>query len=522
MTLSPSDTTETTTFESILFRAAPETGVYEQLSAPEFFIDLNLDQIVAAITAGKEEYNLKPFFYLPLHDVDAITFRHEVMRDIEDDGVFGSITRFARSMHAMREHLAMADKLRYELQKQRWFLDAVDQYCDAVTQLTDNLSAAHLTSRGLRMFREYINQYAASERFRALCAETKRLKNEIAAVHYTITINGDTVQARHYGAEPDYSVEVDATFAKFKQGDVKKHAFDFINMPDMNHIEEEILALVSRLYPDLFSAVKYFYAANKDFQDSTTVRFDREIQFYIAFLEHVARLKKAGLTFCYPRVVQDCKEIYSYQSFDMALAGKLIAQHTAIVCNDFCLKGRERILVVSGPNQGGKTTFSRTFGQLHYLASLGCQVTGTEAQLFLFDELLTHFERGENFKDLRGKLQDDLIRIHRILERATPNSVVIMNEIFTSTTLNDAVVLSKKIADRLMELDLLCVWVTFVDELASLSEKTVSMTSTVVPDNPALRTFKVVRRSADGLAYAMAIAEKHRLTYDMIKERIGS
>ncbi len=505
-------------FQSILF---DRTGVQKETAEqPEYFIDLNLDQIIEAITAHKEEYNLKPFFYTPLRDVRTIRYRQAVMQDLEDEKLMEHTNTFARKMVSARRYLALVEKLDFEYHKKGWFLEAALVYCEAVRDLERDLSQVELKSRGFSAFHEYVTNYIHSPGFQSLLEEAGVVKSGLSGLKYSVIVNNGKFSVRKYEGERDYNVEVVKTFEKFKQGAVKDYRLNLDYASGMNHIEAIILGFVARLYPEEFAALDRFCERHNDFVDETIRTFDREIQFYVAYLEFISDIKRKGLAFCYPQVSGTSREVYGDDGFDLALAHTLLHTEKPVVCNDFFLKGSERIIVVSGPNQGGKTTFARTFGQLHYLAALGVPVPGKRAQLFLFDRIYTHFEREEDITNLRGKLNDDLVRIHDILTRTTSEGILIVNEMFVSTTLEDAIFLSKEIITQVMELDLLCVWVTFIDELSTLSEKTVSMVSTVVPENPALRTFKIIRKPADGLAYALSIARKHHLTYEQIKERI--
>ncbi len=505
---------------SVLSQKGDSARRLETEEAPDFFPDLNLDQVVSAVLAGKEEYNLAPFFHTVLHDVETIAYRHEVMRDLEKEAIFTSIKSFEAGMRAVRDHVSQAGKLYYKFQKEAWFLDAVEVYCDTVSQLFQDLAKADVASRGLLAFREYLKAYTASPGFQTLQTEAKRLTADLKGIEYCVLINGRTVRVRNFENEADYSTEVLSIFSKFRQGWVKDYRVQFHESENMNHVEAQILDCVALLNSEVFGRLNDFSARNGVFADTTITVFDREIQFYVAYFEYIRKLKQAGLSFCYPEVSDARKEVFSREGFDAALATKLVQDKTPVICNDFFLEGAERIIVVSGPNQGGKTTFSRMFGQLHYLASLGLPVPGSDARLFLFDRLFTHFENEENIKNLRGKLHDDLVRTRDILDHATGNSVIIMNEIFTSTALQDAIFLGRQVIEEMIRLDSLCVYVTFIEELSTMSEKTVSMVSTVVPENPTLRTFKVLRKPSDGLAYAMSIAEKYRLTYEHIKDRI--
>jgi len=507
-------------FRSILYARLPGRPAAAPVTPPPYFRDLNLGRIVDTVTANYEAYDLKPFFYGSLQDANYVLYRQEIFRDMEDPRTYEAVERFAAQMRNMHSDLAAVNELHHIYQKEAWLLDAVDIYCGAVLDLADSLASSRLASRGLRALSDYLTAYTNTDPLTALVAETKALKDALAKVKYCLLFGDSSIKVRKYESETDYSAEITETFERFKEGAAKEYQADSSSDRYMNHVKEGVLDRVARLYPDTFASLDDYYSRNTDYVDDTIARFDREVHFYIAYLKHIETLKLSGLAFCYPRVSEHSKDVRSVDGFDLALANALVRQHKPVVCNDFHLDNDERIVVVTGPNQGGKTTFARTFGQLHHLGSTGCPVPGREAQLLLFDNIFTHFEREETVASLRSKLEDDLIRIHRISSAVTPWSIVILNEIFTSTTLGDSIFLSTKIMEKLLELEVLGVWVTFIDELSSFGEQTVSMVGAVVPENPAVRTYKIRRRPADGLAYAWAIAEKHGLSYERLKERL--
>ena len=510
------------TFRSILNPSLEDNAKADMSEPPAYFADLNLDQIVASIAAGKQEYNLGPFFYEALKSRDAIEYRQEVMRDLENDAYYGAVTRFANAMRLVREHLGQAGKLHYKYQKEAWLFDAVELYCQGVDGLLSDFRAAAPSSSGLVGFFAFLEGYNLSPVFRELLSQIATLKAKLASIRYSLLIGAGVITVSDYHYEPNYGVEIQADFEKFKQGAAGDHILKFGGFEQMNHIEAGVLDRVARLNPEIFAELDDFSARSSSFFDPTILRFDREVQFYVAYISHMRRFAGAGLTFCYPRVSAETKEVRVTEGYDLALAKTLVDQKLPVVTNDFFLNERERIIIVSGPNQGGKTTFARTFGLLHHLAAIGCPVPGTDAQLFLFDRMFTHFEKEEDVHNLRGKLHDDLYRLHRTLAEATSHSILILNEVFNSTSLKDAIFLSTRILTKIIALDALCVCVTFIDELAALSTTSVSMGSTVKPDNVAERTFKIVRRTPDGLAYAISVAEKYGLTYEQLRERLPS
>ncbi len=506
------------TWTSVLTDGA---GPREEVEEPDYFKDLNLTAVVSAVTSGSEAYNLAPLFHARLQDEAAVAYRQDAFRDLWNPKILSAAQAFCDSMEAVGKIVAHSNKVSFAWPRQAWLLEAAVRYVSAVEALASSLARAEPTSKSFVGLASWLGDYTSSTGFVSLRAEASTVKKMIDSVRYSVRIKGGRVIVRRYEERPDYSAEVLATFAKFARSDAHDYRVTFRREVDLNHVEAAIVDMLAKLFSDEFAALSAFCKSHTEFVDPTAARLDRELRFYLSYLNLVRRISASGLKFCYPTVRAGSKAVHATDTFDLALAAQLVQQSKPVVTNSFDLNGVERVIVVSGPNQGGKTTFSRMFGQLHHLASLGCPVPGSSASLALCDNIYTHFEREEDLSNLTGKLEDDLIRARDLLLKATGSSVVVINEIFSSTTFEDARWLSRKVVEKLVSLDALAVVVSFIDELSELAPSTISMVSTVDPDDPAVRTFKVERQKADGKAYAYALARRHRLRYSDLIGRLS-
>ncbi len=500
---------------------ADRPAAFREGPSAAFMDDLNLGVVVDAIVAGREEYALRPLFHQPLADPDAVAFRHQVFRDLEVPETRAAIVEFAQDMRRVRRCLRMARGQHYPLERQRWLLDAATRYCASVAALVDALAAAPLRSRGLQAVREGLSAYVASEGFRRVSADADAVGAALSKVRYAVLIDGARVTVSRYDGEVDYTADVEATFARFRAAPSSDHLVKVADSGAMDHIEARIADRVVRLFPLEFRALSDFWERHGELVDIRVSTFDREIQFYLAVLDHVERLGGSGISFCYPTVSTDPGAISAEEGVDVALALRAVADGDRMVPNRFSLRRLERILVVTGPNQGGKTTFARMIGQLHHLASIGMPVAAREATLPLTDRVLTHFPRVEHVSSRRGRLDDELVRLHTVLDDATARSLIVINEILGSTTLDDARLLGGRIVSRIVEIGCPAVCVTFVDELSELGPAIVSMVAAVDPDEPSTRTFRIERAPADGRAYALAIAAKYGLSHELLRKRIA-
>lgn len=503
-------------FQSILGMSQYNTSDQEVLMMPKYFYDLNLDQIVQDIMDKQKLYDLRKFYYAKPDPRD-IPYRIEVMKDIDNDRVFSALSDFSIGMRKAKDYLANITESSHVLQRQTWKLNSASQYITAVLGMREVLVKEELKSTGMVMLRNWLEAYLKGTDFITFQDAVEHVTKRFKEMNYNIQIKRDRIIIKQGIAEEDYCKNLLGTFGRSLQPEQYYMGNPF-GTNTLSELEERIIEVLSKTYADTFQELELFNNKYQDFISNELKEFEKEVQFYLAFRQYRDEMLEMNFHFCYPKVGELNFRIID--GYDLALARKNAARKKEVVFNDCYYENEEKFLIITGPNQGGKTTFARSIGQILYFGMMGLMVPARTACFPAFDQIYTHFATEESMETGAGKLKEELMRLKVLMDQATRNSFIIINEIFTSATSYDAYIMGKRVIDYFMEKDCLGVYVTHIHELTKENDRVVSLVATLLNEDSNIRTFKIERRITDGRSYANTIVEKYHMTYEEIKERI--
>jgi len=188
-----------------------------------------------------------------------------------------------------------------------------------------------------------------------------------------------------------------------------------------------------------------------------------ELAFYVGAIALRERLNTYGVATALPEVVSSSRLAWRFRGLsDVSL---VLTQNGAVVPNDLDADGKT-VVVITGANQGGKSTFLRSIGQAQIMMQAGLFVTAETFTGPLHTSVLTHYAREEDHTMARGKLEEELSRLDELVRASTPGSLVLFNESFASTNEREGSEIARQVVAALRECGVAVVFVTHLHDFA--------------------------------------------------------
>ena len=231
-----------------------------------------------------------------------------------------------------------------------------------------------------------------------------------------------------------------------------------------------------------------------------------ELAFYVASINLYNAFNKYGMVYSFPNISDTFDFVYE-NLYDVALS---IRKKEMAVGNDHNIKNK-KIMVITGANQGGKTTFLRSYGQAILMTQAGMFVGAKKLNISIVDGLYTHFDREEDTNMESGKLDDELKRLSHIVDDIKPNSLILLNESFQSTNEREGSTIGFEIIRALADSNINIILVTHMFELSmniqnEYKDKAVFMRAERNDDGS--RTFKISENETLRTSFAMDLYNK--------------
>ncbi len=253
-----------------------------------------------------------------------------------------------------------------------------------------------------------------------------------------------------------------------------------------------------------------------------------EIEFLSRATELIFTLTdKKGANITFPEIAP--KEEKAFVTKGIYNPRVALAITEPVVVNDLVFDENAGIYILTGPNRGGKSVITVAMGAVQAMFQLGLPVPCDFAKLSVADGIFTHFPEGADDTIDKGRLGEECARLREIFDSLSGNSIVLLDESFSSTGAFEATYIASEILVALCARRVRGIFSTHLHDLAStvdelnrrsMSHSGVPLDTLVAGIEEGRRSFLITRTKPDGKSYARDIAQKYGLSLDeLLRER---
>ncbi|HLI58960.1 MAG TPA: hypothetical protein VKV21_04770 [Solirubrobacteraceae bacterium] len=424
--------------------------------ADELVRDLELGGIIAA-AAGEDRLvgdAVSQALLCGERDADAITYRQEVLADcLAAPELIRELYRLAGdAVRAERRILPFwsRDEPTGVVTNSVATLEATAEFMERLRTIADE-HAPRVESRGFRRFFTTIARELGEDYLTRMHAQLRELHFPHGAM-FSAEL-GRANRALHYVARraPDRGL--------LGRLGLRRSGYRF-TIPDrdeagfqaLKEMENRGLREVAGVVGQARDHVKAFFAA-----------LERELAFYVGALNLCDALERASSPLTTPRLAARGELDFTAEGlYDVALA---LTLGRAPVPNAVAAKDRA-LIMITGANEGGKSTLLRAIGQAQLMAQAGLPVGASAVRLSLRSGVFTHFKREEDSTMKSGKLDEELSRMSRIADRIAPGGLLLCNESFSSTNEREGSEIARQVIRAMLDSSVRVAFVTHQFDLA--------------------------------------------------------
>jgi DNA mismatch repair protein MutS len=528
--------------------------------------DLGVDQIAAAFTADREQQKeIRVLLSQLLYDPDTISYRQEVIEDlIRNPELVEHLDSLFPVIDALVKYSFHKEKGLNSLHEVTWRIGELRNIVDCIGGLGEIFAGVEgsINSLGLRSLRDEIRTIQNDPTFQNLVRELPEMLSKLrSCASITIGVNLDSslqpVQAALLSINEErftnQSILSKLTGIKNEnEGIAPLHSVPqravegHYAFPVSSELGWGVEPMMVPLFADLAKVLEKTtlpivkqLRQYKEIHSRLFISLRQGLIFYLGAVRFISRLQNQGLPVCQPRIAPQADRVCEVEdSYNVNLAYHISqvadGQSPAdITQNDIHTGPEGRILILTGPNQGGKTTYMQGAGIVQVLAQAGCYVPGRQARISPVDQIYTHFPLEEKPETDTGRLGEEAMRIRKIFEHVTRYSLVLLNESLSSTSFSESLYLAQDIVRMLRRVGARAIYSTHLHELGSQVDelndsvsgesKIISVVSSPIDTGPDLtadevrRTYKVEIRPPLGQSYAREIAARHGISYQQLE-----